>query len=214
MTEPQHHFYLRRWAAVVRANTWRMVKGRLAPEAVGRAGGASVPASRGSSVASPHHAAVFAAAEQLAAQHHRALTADDLRHGCHVVALGRDKSSKDFSNRDFDRLLVYWGDEKTITGLLLEPLDLGSEIHRSNPDLKSRERHWHFLKHDCLGGYVVSECERIFHTKEWEALPTHQLIQLSAHLRARPNCLKSTVAAASVPSVALVPDMDPANIPF
>lgn len=208
MTPPQHKFYLRRWAAVVRANGWRMVKGRLAENAVGR------ESSRAAAPASPHHQAVFAAAEQLAALQHRALTADDLRHACHVVALGRDKSSKDFSNRDFDRLLVYWGDERTITGLLLEPLDLAADIHRANPDLKTRARHQHFLQHECLGGYVMSECERIFHTKEWEALPTHQLIQLSAHLRARPNCLKSTVAAASVPSVALVPDMDPDNRPF
>lgn len=177
--------YWRRWSAVSRALNWRMVQGRLDPAA----------AQDGSS----HIAAVMQAASARAAGAHRAVTPDDLRHGCHLVALGRDKSHADFSNREFDKLLTLWGDEKQISGLLLEPLDLGSEIHRANPELKSRERHLHFLRRDCLGGYVASESERIFGTKNWQALDSEQLAQLSNHLRARPNVLRKAPAGAEDP---------------
>jgi len=176
MSPAQNKLYLRRWGAVCRALNWRMAKGRLHPAAV-LAG--SAPREQ-----------VAAAAAARALQHHRATTADDLRHGCHVVALGRDKSHKDFSNRDFDAVLTLWGDGRSVRGLLLDADDLGSEVHRAHPELKTRERHLHFLRNDCLGGYVVSESERIFKTKHWEALATDKLAALSNHLRNRPHCLK------------------------
>lgn len=179
MTPAQNKKYWRRWAAVARAHHWRMIAGRLDPEAV-REG-------------SDLHAAVWQAACTLAAQHARAVTPDTLRHACHLVALGRDRSHRNFSNREFDALLNLWGDERGITGLLLDPLNLAAEIHRAAPHLKTRERQLHFLKHDCLGGYVVHESERIFGTKNWESLPDDQLTRLHDHLRARPNALRETV---------------------
>ena len=193
MNSLQDKKYWRRWKVVSDHNHWRMSKGRLSPEAV-LAGSA------------PHEQAV-AAAKARALQHHRSLTADDLRHGCHVAALGHDKSHTAFSNRDFDKLLCWWGDERSIVGLLLQPAHLGSEIHRANPDLQARVRHLKFLHEDCLGGYVVSECERIFGTKDWEALRTEELLQLSNHLRARPNALRESKRIESEP-------IDPELVPF
>ena len=54
---------------------------------------------------------------------------------------------------------------------------------------------------------VVSECERIFGTKDWEALRTEELLQLSNHLRARPNALRETKRIESEP-------IDPELVPF
>ena len=203
MTSAQNSKYWRRWSVIATALHWRMIKGRLHPEA---------DATRHSS---PQHAAVWSAAERRAAQRACAVTADDLRHGCHVVALQRDKSHGDFTNRDFDALLNLWGDERTITGLLLEPLDLAGEINTANPALKIRERQLHWLRTQCLGGYAMTESERMFGTKNWEALPAADLERLHDHLRARPNALRKTFTEANeeneVEAAAGVPAD---NIPF
>lgn len=192
MTEQQNKKYWRRWNAVVRANHWCMIQHRLDPAALGNPQSAILNPQ--SSAPSPHHVAVFAAASHRAVQEARGVTAEDLRHGCHIVAIGRDKSHVDLTNKEFDALLNYWGDERTIRGLLLDPLNLAAEINRANPALKVRDRHLHFLQHDCIGGYVVSECERIFGTKNWEALSDADLERLHDHLRDRPNALKPSVA--------------------
>lgn len=165
--------YFRRWSAVAKHNHWRMVKGRLDPEAV--------------LSGSEAHEHVAAAAHIRARREHRGVTADDLRHGCHVVALrGRDKSHTQFANRDFDALLVLWGDDQTITGLLLAPADLAATMHLQNPELKTRERYLHWLRTECLAGYVASESARIHGTQDWETLPDAQLAGLHNHLRNRP----------------------------
>jgi hypothetical protein len=176
LTDFQDKKYWRRWAACCRANNWKMVKGRLHPEAC--------------LDNSEPHRKVVAAARQLAAEQAVGLTPDHLRHACHIVALGRDKSHTKFSNKEFDAVLNYWGDERAIRGLLIVPEDLASEIHRSNPALKTRERQLVFLNEDCIGAYVAKECDRMFGTKDWGALPDADLDRLYSHMRDRPHALK------------------------
>ena len=178
MTIAQHKFYWRRWAAVARHNSWWMSARRLFEGAFESAD------------VSPHHRAVWAAARDLAMAASRGLTADDLRHGCHIVALGADKRSRDLTNSDFDSLLTYWGDGKTIRGLLFDATDMGSEIHRANPALQRRRRYLYALRVDCLQGYLVSECSRIYGTKKWEDLNDVQLEEFHHHMRGRPGGLK------------------------
>jgi len=180
MTKAQETMYWRRWGAVARANRWRMVKGRLDEAAV--------------LGATEAHLKVAAAAAAIALQGHRSITAEDLRHGCHVVACGRDMGHGRMGNKEFDQVLNYWGDERLVRGLLIEPLDLGSEIHRTNPGLKSRERHLWFLREECLMGYVASECQRIYGTKDLEGLGDVELAALSNHMRKRPHALKNSKA--------------------
>jgi hypothetical protein len=196
MSPAQEKRYWRRWNAVARANRWRMAGGRLDEAAELKA--------------SEHHVKAGLTALQIANLEHRAVTADDLRHACHVLACGRDMSHKAMSNKQFDALLNYWGDERLVAGLLLEPLDLGSEIHRANPRLKSRERHVYFLKHECLGGYVANESQRIYGTRNWETLRDEELIALSDHMRKRPNALR---AGQSEPPVELLLPAE-ADCPF
>jgi hypothetical protein len=118
MNASQHAKYIRCWINVVRANHWVMRKGRLADDAT-------------SGDKSEWHAAVWAAATALALPERRAVAADDLRKGCHVVAFGRAKSSKVLSNSEFNSLLTLWGNERPrseggLAGLLIEPLDIAS----------------------------------------------------------------------------------------
>ncbi|MBK8255602.1 MAG: hypothetical protein IPK82_23430 [Polyangiaceae bacterium] len=194
MTPAQDKKYWRRWSAVVRGNHWRMVKSRLDPQAT--------------TTGSPAHAAVWAAASARAVQHLRGITADDLRHACHSVALGgRDKSHTAFTNREFDALLNYWGDERDIAGLLLDPLNLSSLISEdAHAAQKIHERQLRWLKTQCLGGYVMAESERLFGTKDWEQLPAADLARLHDHLRARPNAQLSVVGRASPRAAATEPD--------
>lgn len=176
LTDFQDKKYWRRWAACTRANNWKMVGGRLHSAAV--------------MDASEHHRSVVAAARQLAAEKAVGLSPEILRHACHIVALGRDKSHAKFSNKDFDAILNYWGDERAIRGLLIVPEDLASEIHRSNPALKTRERQLVFLNEDCVGAYVAAECGRMFDTKDWHSLSDADLDRLYSHMRDRPHARK------------------------
>src|SRR5690606_29956074 len=108
MSPAQQTLYWRRWAQVCHVNGWVWRKGRLDPEAVGPE-------------YSEHHAAVWKIAKDRAQQQHRAVTADDLRHACHIYTLKRDMSMKDLPNSAFSRLLCLWGDGKHKSGLLIEP---------------------------------------------------------------------------------------------
>lgn len=203
MTPPQKSKYWRRWGVVSRANHWRMISRRLDPAAV--------------TTGSAAHDAVWQTACRLAATDAVGVTPEHLRHACHRVALGgRDKSHTQFTNRDFDALLDYWGDERNIRGLLLEPFNLSSLISADqHAAQKVRERQVRWLRRDCLGGYVMSESERLFGTKDWEQLGDADLARLHDHLRARPRAWKRTERKkAPDTDVFSVDEPLPANCPF
>lgn len=181
MTPSQDKKYWRRWAACVRANAWRMSGGRLDAAAV-------------QDVSEPHRK-VFAAARQLAAEEALGLNAGHLRHACHIVALGHDRSHKKFTNREFDALLNYWGDERAIVGLLIEPTDLAAIIHDAAPELKQRERLLIGIRRDFMEGYVAKLSHDIYGTKDWETLPEAELENLHHTLHARPHARKSNVSS-------------------
>lgn len=198
ISSAQNKKYWRRWAACVRANAWRMVSGRLDPAAV--------------LDASEAHRTVVAAALQLAQTQVLGLTVNHLRHGCHMAALGCDKPHAKFTNKDFDALLNYWGDERAVTGLLICPEHLGSIIHAANPDLKNRERLLLQLRRDFVEAYVVTLSTAIFGTKDWEQLSDDGLSRLNAILRTKPNARKGRAAlpceAAVIPTNEPEPDPD------
>src|SRR4051812_33722814 len=99
MNDAQTSLHWRRWGAVVRANAWRMAKGRIVDEA-----------RRDTSV---HHRNVWLLAEQLAVRSHRAVIVDDLRHACYALAACKNSSSE-LGNKDFNRVLALWN-------LLIDP---------------------------------------------------------------------------------------------
>lgn len=193
LSASQNKKYWRRWSACARANHWRMAGGRLAPDAV-------------LAVSAPH-CSVHAAALQLAQTEALGLTANHLRHACHVVALGHDKPHAQFTNKDFDALLNYWGDERAVLGLLIEPADLASVIHESAPELKARERLLIGIRRDFIEGYVATISADIYGTRDWEQLADRDLENLHARLHARPNARKSNVSSLK-PKVAESPTSD------
>jgi hypothetical protein len=117
ISDKQNTLYWRMWSRVVNANDWRMSKGRLI------------------SPLAPHTShlgrRVLALATDLARQLHRSVTADDLRHACHVAAVGHEKSHKDLTNTEFSRVL-------TAFKLLIEPDDLDAQMDWDNPDRDAR----------------------------------------------------------------------------
>lgn len=99
-------FYFPAWTACVAANGWRTAhktvvldEARLTDE--GRK--------------------VVTFARQRASARTRLLTLDDLRHGAHVLALGRDKSSADLANHEVDRIV-------TLFQLLADPDNLDARL--------------------------------------------------------------------------------------
>lgn len=181
MTPAQDKKYWRRWAACVRANRWTMTSGRLNALAV--------------LDASEPHCNVAAAARQLAAEQAVGLTPDHLRHACHIVALGRDKSHAKFTNKEFDALLNYWGDERAIRGFLIMPDDLAAAIHDAAPELKVRERLLIGIRRDFIEAYVARLSGNIYGTKDWEKLNDADLTNLHHLLQTKPEARKNKPTA-------------------
>ena len=92
MTDLQRtRFYFPAWNLCCRANGWKMAGSRLVFDA-----GALTEEGR----------KAVTLANQRALMEHRPVTLDDLRHGVHIVALGRDKSSEHLTNAEVDRVVA------------------------------------------------------------------------------------------------------------
>ena len=164
MNAGQNSKYWRRWAFVSRHNNWRWIKGRLVDEPVKDAG--------------QHHLAVWRLAETLADRDCRAVIADDLRHACHVHALGRDVSSKAFTNDQFSRLLLLWGDEREMPGLLIEPEHIATLIAWDNPNVARRNSLIRSIKEAADEAYICTITADVWGTKYWQELDVPALLGL------------------------------------
>lgn len=179
------------WAAVERANEWVMVKGRLHPDA-GRTRGASF-----------WHELVWKTADGLALQARRAVTADDLRHGCYLAATtkvpGWPASRKpvdslnELDNRSFSRVLALFR-------LLVEPTDIDAGLEWGDPTRDERGRLIWTIQHNTCGeAYVSKIAADIYGTRLWENLDTEQLRKLNRIIWARQKEQDQPVAAANQP---------------
>lgn len=169
MNAAQNSLYWRRWAFIGRSNNWKWVKGRLLEAAVKDRG--------------QHHVAVWNLADKIADQRCRAIVADDLRHGCHVHAFGRDVSSKAFTNDQFSRLLVLWGDEKKLPGLLINPDHIQSQMFWDNPDMQKKESLVWSIKAAAPDAYIEKITASIWGTIYWEDLDCPALLGLLRKLK-------------------------------
>jgi hypothetical protein len=158
----QTQLYLRTWGAAWKAN-WFTHKGSvqaLRPELGQWA------------------ETVEAAAEAIARRQHRAVKQDDIRHAVHLVALGKDKSSKDLTNREFDRVLC-------LLRLLTDPDDLEAVIKWEHPELDERKRLLWTI-HRSPEAYVRDLCMDRFRTSDLDSLSDAQIKMLAMTLRNRP----------------------------
>jgi len=125
MTDAQRtRYYFPAWHRACESLGWRMERGRFIGLRKPVHGVADVDAL---------YQRVWMAAEALALQAHRAITAEDLRHGCHVAALGRDKSANDLTNAELDSVV-------SLFKLLHEPDDLDAIIAIQHPENAERKR--------------------------------------------------------------------------
>lgn len=169
MNDSQNRKYWRRWAFICRHNHWRWSSGRLADKAVKDAGA--------------HHIEVWNIAETLADQTWRAVTADDLRHACHIYALGKDVGHSSFSNDQFNRLLLLWGNEREIRGLLVYPDDIRAQTYWDNPDMQKKESLVRAIRAAASDVYIQRITASIWGTIYWEDLDAKALLGLLRKLK-------------------------------
>ena len=171
MNDAQNKKYWRRWSAVVRTNQWRWLDGRIVDAAKGDV--------------SEHHAAVWRIARERAAKAHRAPIADDLRHACHIHACGRDVSHTRMTDPQFDRLLILWGNERELLGLLVEPDDLNSVMAWINPGEAQRKSTVEYLRQLAPEAVISSIARNAGYGDDWESLTRDQLLALGRIIRDR-----------------------------
>jgi len=179
MTDRQKSYYWRLWRACQAANRWYTIKGRLQID-------------RGRLTAQGGQ--VLGHAEALAQQAHRAITLDDLRHGCHIAALGHDKSMLDLTNADFDRVL-------SVMRLVQDGEDLDAAKRLVNPKIGTRARLIHSIA-SVPDEFVRHIAADRFGTRLWEDLDTPQLHQLRMTL----GHTRYGRASQPLPAGAMAPD--------
>lgn len=173
MTEDQNKKYWRRWGVVCRVNHWIWVNGRVVESAVRDAG--------------RHHAEVWRIAGQIADQDCRMVEANDLRHACHVHALRREMSHSKFTNDQFTRLLLLWGNERQdsqkIVGLLVDPFDVAAQKFWDHAELQKKESLVRSIRAAACDEYICPITEKIWGTIYWEDLNCDELVGLLRKLK-------------------------------
>jgi len=176
MTEKQQRrLYFPAWGKCAAANDWRMQKGRLV---------ADLAQQREEVLAwdEPARTAmlnVLDYAEQLAMQEHRAVTADDLRHGCNLVATaGRKSGSGDLRNREVNRVVALFR-------LLHEPGDLDCIMAWLNPEESDRKSLASFIRRLAPEATLTAIARNAFGTIFWEDLDAQKLRWLLGQVKKR-----------------------------
>jgi hypothetical protein len=194
MTKAQQtRFYFPAWSRAWKAN-WRTVKGRV-EVAPGRRP-CLIQETHGEPLVD-YTRAIEALATRSAQKEHRALTADDLRHACHIFALGSDKTSAALTNLETDRVV-------NLFRLLADPDDLDAVLALLSPELGTVKRLLWYLEHCCQQPYVETIAADEFGTHDYRSLSPTKLHDLVRTMKHRP--------AGNLPSVATVPD--PETCPF
>jgi hypothetical protein len=183
MTPNQRLFYFKLWQKVAQAHDWIMVQRRL----LGRR-----EEKFGREESSRLYNAIWDAAEILAQNNHRSVTADDLRHACHLVAIFPQKaaskqklapiSSKDISNKQLDRVIALFR-------VLINPNDIAASIAWSDPSVGEKQRLIYVIKNAAPLAYIDSICRDkfglLYTSPFYEDLELNELRQLAMTLRNR-----------------------------
>lgn len=194
MTEAQQRrFYFPSWNDAVKANGWRMAKGRLVGQRVEKFGREEV---------THLYNQVWDAAEAIATAAHRAVKPDDLRHACHVVALGKDFSSRQLTTDQTNRVV-------RLFEVLADPDDLGAVLAWSDPSIDRRKSLVRWINSMAPEAYVceVAQMFSAFEYPHWENLPVDNLLSLARLLKKR--TARKTSALSASPRELATADSDP-----
>lgn len=183
MNKSQHRLYLREWGKAWKAHWSGVRKGE--------------PLARPDRKPSAMRDRVLQAAGMLAMRDESPLTAETIRHACHVVALGKDCGSWALRNKELDRVLA-------VFRLLANDANLGAQLRLDNPEIGARERMMHSIRNVDMGpAYVASISRDKFGTENWQSLDATRMQQLLMTIKAR-ALVKQTanLKTAAVPSPA------------
>lgn len=106
------------------------------------------------------------------------VAATELRHGCHRVALGGDKSAKALTNAEADRVVALFN-------LIASPEDLDAMLAWEHPEAGAVKRLAWAIEHLAPAAYVEAVASDKFGTRAWRSLPEASLRQLALTLRNR-----------------------------
>lgn len=158
MTRKQELLHWKIWSRVCAANGWRMARGRMAE-------GAAESRNK-----SRFHERTWALAERCAVAEHRAVTVNDLRHGCYLAAAGKE-SHLQLGNREFNRVLSWWK-------VLTDPDSLSAMMEWDSPEIAERRGLVERIRRDSSPGYAEEISERKHKTPFYEDLPIEDLRKL------------------------------------
>ncbi len=193
MTEKQQRrFYFPAWSECSKAMGWVMRKGRLQADLTTLR---SSLATKWPAPARDVALQVLDYAYQLAGEEHRGVVAEDLRHGCNLVATkGLKSSSSDFTNKDVDKVV-------TLFRLLANPENIEAVIawsaYEDGEDPGSVKRIRYFIEHAAPEAYVRQVAMDRFGTKEWNRLALEQIRELAMTLANRKVSWNKPVAVAA-----------------
>jgi hypothetical protein len=115
-------------------------------------------------------------ATHMAARDARKVDAEALRHACHVVALGREKSSKHLTNAELDRVLL-------VFKLVINGDDLAAVIAWEQPDQGQVKRLTWSIRNTAPEALIVHVCKDKNGRGDWLNLGTTELRQLLMTLK-------------------------------
>lgn len=180
MTEKQaKRRYFPEWNATARQHSWRMANGRLVGQRMERFGGPET---------TQIYNRIWEHAEQRASDRLRAVLPDDLRHGVHMAALGRDKSSHDLKNAELDRVII-------ALKLMRDPDNMHLLIAWDHPEQGERRRRLWWLRNRCNPAYRTKVCRDMYGTEDIDALDNHQVEVLYGRLKHREHAARRNYGA-------------------
>lgn len=198
MSPKQTPVYFRLWQAAWKAQ-WRLENGT--PQILASA--------------SSEARQIDAIASRRARLQHRAPNLDDIRHATHVHAIGRDRSSKDLTQDEIDRV---WA----LFRMLAAPEDLGAIIGVQNPQSQARLRTIHGLEHCGVPEVRLQQWSAYFNggRTDWRDLPEDTLKAFSRYVwsrapkRAGSTAASPTPAKPPAPVKPKAPDLNPYDRSF
>jgi hypothetical protein len=172
-TAQRQHFYFPAWRVCAKTLGWVMVEGRLVADLDGQ---------RVEPIASPAREERFKVidlAESFARKEHRAVNADDLRHGCNFIASrGKTASAAAMDNRATSMAV-------RLFSLLADPENLDAVMEWLNPEEADRRDYARWLKRIAPEATLIAIARNAWDTSDWEAQGMPELRWLAKTVQQR-----------------------------